>query len=277
MPISSRNAPFTSPPQMRGWLRMTIGKTVFSLKRYLSWLKSRDHLQKSAHSLPFTVFSHKTPLLRNLGKEHMPLQHNKITNLKLALPRLNGIILRPGDTFSFWRLVGKPTRRKGYIEGLVLHNGTCGAGLGGGLCQLSNLIYWMTLHTPLTVIERWRHNYDVFPDAERTQPFGSGATVVYNYVDLQIRNQTEDIYRLNLALDDVCLGGGWQCEHAPDRRYDVYESEHCITSQWWGGYTRKNTLRRKITDQEGTLIGDEFICTNEAIMMYEPLLTSPQT
>ena len=45
---------------------------------------------------------------------------------------------------------------------------------GGGLCQLSNLIYWMTLHTPLTITERYRHSYDVFPDSNRTQPFGSG-------------------------------------------------------------------------------------------------------
>jgi vancomycin resistance protein VanW len=113
---------------------------------------------------------------------------------------------------------------------MVLHNGKCYAGLGGGLCQLSNLIYWLTLHTPLTVVERWRHNYDVFPDAERTQPFGSGATVVYNYVDLQIRNETEDVYRLSLKLDDEYLYGSWQSMHAPVYRYEVYESEHRILS-----------------------------------------------
>lgn len=44
----------------------------------------------------------------------------------------------------------------------------------------------MALHTPLTVTERHRHGYDVFPDAERTIPFGSGATCFYNYGDLMI-------------------------------------------------------------------------------------------
>ena len=86
----------------------------------------------------------------------------------------------------------RPTRilkaGKCLTGGMVLHNGGFKPGVGGGLCQLSNLIYWMTLHTPLTVVERWRHSYDVFPDAERTQPFGSGATVAYNHIDLQIRN-----------------------------------------------------------------------------------------
>ena len=70
---------------------------------------------------------------------------------------------------------------------MVLHYGSFQTGIGGGLCQLSNLIYWMTLHTPLTVTERYRHSFDVFPDSRRTQPFGSGATCSYNYLDLQIK------------------------------------------------------------------------------------------
>ena len=56
---------------------------------------------------------------------------------------------------------------------------------------MTNLIYWMTIHTELTIVERWRHGFDVFPDAGRTQPFASGATCAYNYIDLQIRNDTD--------------------------------------------------------------------------------------
>lgn len=63
------------------------------------------------------------------------------------------MVLRPGETFSYWRAIGKPTRRKGYWEGMILSGGTVGKGIGSGLCQLSNLIYWMTLHTELTVTD----------------------------------------------------------------------------------------------------------------------------
>jgi len=49
---------------------------------------------------------------------------------------------------------------------------------------------------PLAVTERWRHNYDVFPDSDRTQPFGSGATVAFNYIDLQITNETNSTFQL---------------------------------------------------------------------------------
>lgn len=272
----NQSSTFASPPQQRGEFRLKIGKTFFCLKRYLYWLRNWRSfaLTKSPSILPYQVSTHKTPLLRKLGKDSMPLQYNKIVNLRLTLPKINLLILKPGETFSFWRLVGKPTRKKGYVEGMILHNGKCSPGVGGGLCQLSNLIYWLTLHTPLTITERWRHNYDVFPDADRTQPFGSGATVVYNYVDLQICNHTSEDYQLTLTLDEKYLMGSWYCTAEITHQYEIYESEHVIKSQWWGGYTRKNVLRRKTTNQEGILIGDEVVCSNEAIMMYEPLLVS---
>lgn len=179
----------SSPPVHRSKIRMYLGNFFFSFHRYLFWLKNRSLFARVVQEapLPYRVINHSTPMLRKLRNVDMWLQHNKVHNLKLAAKRLNGIVLKPGETFSFWRLVGKPTRRKGYVKGMVLSNGSFVPEVGGGLCQLSNLIYWMTLHTPLTVVERWRHNYDVFPDSDRTQPFGSGATVAFNYIDLQVR------------------------------------------------------------------------------------------
>lgn len=120
--------------------------------------------------------AHATPLFRDLAGVDVRLQRNKVVNLGLALERLDGLVVRPGQRLSFWREVGDPTRSRGFVPGLVLRQGRLDEGVGGGLCQLTNLIYWITVHTPLTVAERWRHSYDVFPDRQRTQPFGSGAT-----------------------------------------------------------------------------------------------------
>jgi vancomycin resistance protein VanW len=202
----------------------------------------------------------------------MWLQENKVTNLKLATAKINSLVLKPGETFSLWRLVGKPTKAKGYVEGMILINGSFSSGVGGGLCQLSNLIYWMTLHTPLTITERWRHTHDVFPDANRTQPFGSGATIVYNYLDLQIKNETPDHYQLLIKVGDSDLEGEWRSTQPCPLKYEIYESDHLISQEWWGGYLRHNIIRRKVFDLDNHEIGDEFITKNQAIMMYEPML-----
>ena len=56
-------------------------------------------------------------------------------------------MLKPGETFSFWRLVGKPKASRGFKIGMVLRNGHVAQGMGGGLCQMTNPIYWMAIHT----------------------------------------------------------------------------------------------------------------------------------
>lgn len=265
----------SSCPTNRSRLRMRMGKTYFIWRRYFQWIfnKSIRYATTIRETLlSYTVTVHKTPLYRQLRNVDMWLQKNKVNNLKLAAAKINGLVLGPGETFSFWRLVGKPTKAKGFLEGMVLTNGKFMPGVGGGLCQLSNLIYWMTLYTPLTVTERWRHNYDVFPDAARTQPFGSGATIAYNYVDLQIRNDTQKQYQLSVLVGDSYLEGKWRCEEPCPYRYEVYESEHLITQEWWGGYMRHNVIKRKVFDINSNEIDDEFITENHAIMMYQPML-----
>lgn len=97
------------------------------------WAKRRSN-----NLLPELQFFHATPLFRDLNGEQDQWKHNKVINLKLAVARLNGIVLYPGETMSYWRLIGKPTRRKGYREGMVLFMGRACSGIGGGLCQLSN-------------------------------------------------------------------------------------------------------------------------------------------
>ena len=267
-------------PVNRSNFRIFLGKLYFTWRRYFQWffcnsIKYAATVQDS--HLSHIATKHSTPLYRQLRNVDMWLQENKVTNLRLATETINGIIIRPGESFSFWRLIGKPTEAKGFRKGMVLSNGTFIPGVGGGLCQLSNLIYWMALHTPLTVTERWRHTHDVFPDTDRTQPFGSGATVVYNYIDLQIKNDTSQDYQLLVSVGNFELDGELRCDQPCSRRYEVYESDHLIAQEWWGGYMRHNIVRRRIFDLDNTPIGDDFITENHAIMMYEPLLAGSTT
>ena len=261
-------------PKNRSNLRLKLGGAYFSAQRKLRWLSMRKHFarERSGEDLSYQAFSHHTPLMRKLKDVDMQLQRNKVTNLRLACARLDGLLLRPGETMSYWYLIGKPTAGKGYLPGMILRNGGYLAATGGGLCQLSNLIYWMTLHTPLTVVERHRHGYDVFPDANRTQPFGSGATCFYPYLDLMIRNDTADDYQLLVAVGETDLEGDWRVSAEPTERYAVVERNHEMRAQYWGGYVRHNELYRQTFDLRDNLLAETPVAVNDAVMMYSPYL-----
>ena len=163
------------------------------------------------------------------------------------------------------------------VMGMVLFLGQIGGDIGGGLCQLSNLIFWMTLHTPLTVTERYRHSHDVFPDANRTQPFGSGATCAYPHRDLMIRNDTDRPYQLCLRVGETHLEGAWRSTEPPALQFRVIEKDARIDQASWGGYIRHNQLWREVYGLSGALLEEQYLCTNDAIMMYSPLLAAENT
>ncbi|KAB3534387.1 VanW family protein [Alkaliphilus pronyensis] len=264
-------------PKTRSLLRVKAGTVYYRIKRYIKWYfgKQKFATKKENTPLPYCIFTHSTPLYRKLKNVDMWLQQNKVKNIEIALKKLDGILILPGETFSYWKNIGKPTRHKGYVEGMVLYYGSFKTGIGGGLCQLSNLIYWCTLHSPLKVVERHRHSFDVFPDSNRTQPFRSGATCAYNYLDLQIYNATNNPYQLKLYLTDNKLMAEWRSNTCPNLQFHVYEKKHWITHEHWGGYLRHNLIYRKAFDLDNNLLADEYITENHAIMMYNPLLENP--
>ena len=262
-------------PIRRSRLRRCLGRTFYTWRRYVLWLSGKYRFARERQrnrELPYVHADHRTPLLRKLGAVDMQYQYNKITNLRLAVEQLDGLILCPGETMSYWKLIGKPTYKKGYLDGLVLYCGRFDYGVGGGLCQLSNLIFWMTLHTPLTVDERYRHSHDVFPDSNRTQPFGSGATCAYPHRDLMITNDTARTFQLRLRVGEEYLEGEWRCDYEPYVRYRVVERDHEIRPEYFGGYSRHNRLYRQTLNPDGKVLCDELIVENHALMMYSPLL-----
>lgn len=261
-------------PKKRGKIRLQCGRFYYRNKRYLKWLFGKIKFAKVNDQVdyPFEYFEHHTPLIRHLRDMEMHLQYNKIHNLRIATAKVNNVVIMPGETFSYWKLIGKPTMRKGYKNGLVLVCGTLGEGMGGGLCQLFNLIYWMALHTPLTIVERYRHSYDVFPDSNRILPFGSGATCVYNYRDLMIKNETTQPFQIKVWLTSDALYGCIKGAAMPSETYEVYEKEHIIKQELFGKYSRNNTLYRKIFNLQGEQVADELVAENHALMMYDPFI-----
>ena len=264
----------TMTGRVRTWARPVFGPPVRLLRREAQWRDPRIdfRVERSADPLPSTIADHATPLVRQLLGLDPELQRNKVTNLRIAAAALDGVVLRPGQRLSFWREVGRPSYARGFLDGLVLDHGTLSHGVGGGLCQATNLLYWMTLHTPLDVVERWRHSYDVFPDSGRTQPFGSGATCAWPALDLQIENRTGTDYRLSLQVTDTELAGGWTSTVPSPVTYEVYEQAHLITHEGPGVYVRHNRLWRRELAPDGGVVRDLPVTENHARLMYEPFL-----
>ena len=181
---------------------------------------------RSERKLEFRIKKHQSVLLKKLGENNEQLQLNKVTNLKIAAVKISGIIVKPGETFSYCKLVGLPTKAKGYLMGMELSFGEAKAGIGGGICQISNLIHWLVIHSALTVTERHHHSFDLFPDDGRVLPFGSGATVFYNYLDYQFTNNTEHTFQINLWFSDKCLEGELRIDAALNYAYHIIEKEH---------------------------------------------------
>ena len=243
------------------------------IKRRLEWLlddKKYANL-RSEQKLEFRIKKHQSVLLKKLGENNEQLQLNKVTNLKIAAVKISGIIVKPGETFSYCKLVGLPTKAKGYLMGMELSFGEAKAGIGGGICQISNLIHWLVIHSALTVTERHHHSFDPFPDDGRVLPFGSGATVFYNYLDYQFTNNTEHTFQINLWFSDKCLEGELRIDAPLNYTYHIIEKEHQFLKKE-GQFFRKNEIwRDKLLKFEGgRIVSTELIMKNFARVTYIP-------
>jgi vancomycin resistance protein VanW len=249
-----------------------VSVAAHRLDRRARWIAGRrPHARLDAGTdAPHRVFSHGSVLMRRLGDVDMALQRNKVENLRLAISRLDGRVLRPGEELSFWRCVGNPSARRGYLPGLVLVHGRMAAGVGGGLCQLSNLLHWMVLHTTMTVVERHHHGYDPFPDSGRVVPFGSGATIFYNYVDLRFANPGPETYRIRLWLTDEELRGEVRADRLPAVRLHVAEHDHRFFRSGGRLYRENRLVRTAVDRRTGRPAGREQVMHNVCPVLYEP-------
>lgn len=209
-------------------------------------------------------------LLRKLHGVDMQLQKNKVTNLRIASKRIDGIVVKPGEEFSFWNLVGNATKRKGYLEGLVISNSQMKKGVGGGLCQMANMIHWLVLHTPLEVTELHHHSDALFPDVKRRVPFGTGTSISYKALDYRFKNTTNTPIQIRIWLDDTMLYGEIRSNEPLKQRYKIVEEDNYYEKEDDGIFYRNSKVYRIITDKETKQeIKKELILNNHSQVMYD--------
>ena len=232
--------------------------------------KTRIAKTKSGVELPFLIKKHNSLMRRKLNNVDAHLQENKAKSLGIAAPKVTNILIKPGETFSFWRLVGKATKRKGYLEGVIISNGAAKSGIGGGMCQFTNLLHWMFLHTDLEIAEHHHHNgLDLFPDFKRQIPFGTGTSIAYNYLDYRVKNTTNKLYQVIVYTNEEYLCGQVRCSAPMSTKVHIREEDACFYERD-GEMMRHNKIYRKVVDKvTGNTVDDRLLLENNARVVYD--------
>ena len=114
---------------------------------------------------------------------------SRVHNIEVASSRLNGILIKPGEIFSFNNVLGDVSKFTGYQEAYVIREGKTILGDGGGVCQVSTTLFRAALKAGLPITERQAHAYRV-GYYEQDSPPGLDATIYGPSPDLKIKNDT---------------------------------------------------------------------------------------
>lgn len=226
----------------------------------------------STSDLPIIIKGHCSILRRKLVGVDMQLQENKIVNLALACKKINGILIKPNQTFSFWKTVGKPTAKKGYLKGLVINSNHFDADIGGGLCQMANMIHWLVLNSPCVVSELQHHSDALFPDERRRVPFGTGTSIVYNHIDYRFINTTSAPIQIKVWIENDELCGELRTTQPLKYRYKLCEENHHFEKIKDQYYRNSEVYRMTYDKDTQKCIAKECILVNHSLVMYDPSL-----
>lgn len=125
---------------------------------------------------------------------------NRIYNIALAASRVNGVLIPPGEVFSFNKTIGDVSKLTGYKEAYVIQNGRTVLGDGGGVCQVSTTFFRALLNAGLPIIERNQHAYRV-GYYEQDSPPGIDAAIFTPNIDLQFKNDTKNYLLVQTYVD----------------------------------------------------------------------------
>jgi vancomycin resistance protein YoaR len=124
------------------------------------------------------------PIYTATDPREQELELGKVHNLRIAAAAIDGIVLQPGETFSFWTAAGRPGRSNGYVIGRELRQGCMIPSIGGGICQLTNALSRVAHRAGMEIVER--HSHTLHPPGFFIDDT-TDATVFWNYIDFRFR------------------------------------------------------------------------------------------
>jgi vancomycin resistance protein YoaR len=123
---------------------------------------------------------------------------SRVQNIVVGASQFDGVIVAPGETFSFNHYLGEVTAEKGYEESIIIWGNTTRADVGGGLCQVSSTAFRAAFWAGLPIAERWAHSFRV---SYYEPPIGLDATIYSPSVDLKWVNDTGNYVLIQTYVD----------------------------------------------------------------------------
>ena len=191
----STAAPARAHPPSRwaaAWFRLRVARQVLmrAWRDRVTAPVPRHAVQPLPGVPPHLLAEQRSPLWTQAPAGEVALVEGKVHNLRLARQSLDGIVVPAGGVMSFWRQLGRPTRRRGYVDGREVQAGCVVPTPAGGLCQLSNALARCAQAAGVDIVERHAHTARVAAETTAeadAAPAALDATVFWNYVDLRLR------------------------------------------------------------------------------------------
>ena len=224
------------------------------------------------------------------------------TNIARSAANFYGIVIAPGEEFSFNKYLGSISEDDGYEEGLIIYGGQTIKGIGGGVCQVSTTVFQTVFWAGFPVTERWQHGYmlSYYNDGEGP---GLDATVYSPIVDFKFVNNTpyhlliENYYNESeesLTFKFYSTSMGRRVEKAepifeniipaPPADADVWQFDEDLTPGTvrqidWATEGATVTVGRTVYNAEGQVMLDEQFVSNYIPWpngyMYGPNVDAP--
>lgn len=150
---------------------------------------------------PDVLLEVRSSLWREQDPREWANEQGKVQNLRVAARYLDRLSIPAGEVFSFWKHLGRTTRGKGFVQGRQIQEGCLIPARGGGICQLTNLLYEAALGSGCQIVERHPHTRKV-AGAPTNKP---DATVAWNHIDLRFSPRQDVVLRVVLTSTDLIV------------------------------------------------------------------------
>jgi vancomycin resistance protein YoaR len=179
---------------------------------------------------------------------------NRIFNINVATDRFNGLLIKPGEEFSFVKVLGEVDGEHGYLPELVIKHDKTEPEFGGGICQVSTTAFRAAIYSGLEITARRNHAYPV----GYYNPQGMDSTVYIPKPDLRFKNDTPNYILIQTKIVGTELT--FQFYGTSDGRKTTVIGPTILEKNPDG--SMKTTFTQQINDKDGNLIREDVFKSN---------------